>query len=75
MRTLNFSEVHHANGGLVLDQAFFKQNVLYPAAAGAVAGVALGVVLGQSNLGRYAAGYASCFTAYALTTVLLSQTI
>lgn len=75
MRALTFAEVQHANGGLALDQAFFKQNVLYPTASGAVAGVVLGVVLGQSNLGRYAVGYASCFTAYALTTGLLSQTI
>lgn len=75
MRTLNFSELHHTNGGIALDQAFFKENVVYPAAGGAVAGVALGFVLGQSNLGRYALGYSALFISYELATGILRQVV
>lgn len=75
MRTLTLSELNYTNGGIALDRTFFKENILKAGTSGAAAGVALGFVLGQSNLGRYAMAYSAAAVAYKLTTSLLSEVI
>lgn len=75
MRVLSSSALQHINGGITLNQVFFKENVLKAGASGAAAGVALGYVLGQTNLGRFALAYSAAAVAYKLTTSLLSEVI
>ncbi len=75
MRTLTLSESVSTNGGLTFDRTFFKENILKPVTGGAAAGVALGFVLGQTNLGRFALAYGAAAVAYKLTTSLLSEVV
>lgn len=75
MRTLTLSELNSTNGGIALDRAFFTENAIKPAAGGAAAGIALGYILGQTNLGRFAVAYGGAAVAYKLSTWAISQVI